>query len=315
MKVFANFPHEFPPEPVYRVVTVGVFDGLHRGHQRILERAFEVADGDPVALVTFDPHPRAVLGPPKRARLLSPLPERLKILSKWPLAAVVVLRFDQEIAQWSYREFVGDALCTKLGAKHLVLGYNVALGRSREGNREHLAALGAETGFEVDFVDAVEHQGEPISSTRVRHRLDAGDVDAATAMLGRAYELEGSVVRGSGRGRVLGIPTANLELHPEKLVPGNGVYAVRVHIGPTHHLGALNVGVVPTFEGSGERSIEVHLLDYTGDLYGARVRLEIVAKLRDERRFSGADALVAQVRRDFEAARTVLERASKRPKA
>lgn len=306
MKVFANFPHEAPPEPEYRVVTVGVFDGLHRGHQRILERAVEVADGLPLALVTFDPHPRSVLGPPKRARLLSPLPERLQLLARWPLAAAVVLRFDQSIARLSYREFVRDALVERLGARRLVLGYNVALGHERRGNRASLEALCAEIGCAVDFVEAEEHEGKPVSSTRIRHCMDEGDVEGAAAMLGRAYQLEGTVVRGSGRGRVLGIPTANLELHPEKLVPANGVYAVRVHVGPAHHMGALNVGVVPTFAGSGERCVEVHLLDYTGDLYGARLRVEVVARLRDERRFSDGEALVAQVRKDCRAARELL---------
>jgi riboflavin kinase/FMN adenylyltransferase len=306
VKVFANFPHEAPPEPEYRVVTVGVFDGVHRGHQRILKRTIEVADGMPVALVTFDPHPRAVLGPPKRARLLSPLRERLQLLGTWPLAAVVVLRFDQAIAQLSYREFVRQALVERLGARRLVLGYNVAFGHERQGNRDSLAALGAEIGYAVDFIEAVEHEGEPVSSTRIRHCLDGGDVAGAAALLGRAYELEGTVVRGTGRGRVLGIPTANLELHPEKLVPANGVYAVRVRVGLTHHLGALNVGVVPTFAGSGERCVEVHLLDYTGDLYGARLRVELVARLRAEKRFSGGEALVAQVRKDCDAVRVLL---------
>jgi cytidyltransferase-like protein len=196
VKVFANFPHEAPPEPEYRVVTVGVFDGVHRGHQRILKRTIEVADGMPVALVTFDPHPRAVLGPPKRARLLSPLRERLQLLGTWPLAAVVVLRFDQAIAQLSYREFVRQALVERLGARRLVLGYNVAFGHERQGNRDSLAALGAEIGYAVDFIEAVEHEGEPVSSTRIRHCLDGGDVAGAAALLGRAYELEGTVVRG-----------------------------------------------------------------------------------------------------------------------
>lgn len=303
MKVFANFPHEVPPVPEFSVVTLGVFDGVHRGHQEILRRALAAADGAPLAVVTFDPHPRAVLGPPKHARLLSPLSERLRLLDDWPVAAAVVLRFDQAIAQIGYREFVREALVDRLGARHLVLGYNVALGQGREGNPERLQALGAEIGCRVDIVEAVEHEGEPISSTRIRHGLDGGDVESARAQLGRPYGLEGTVVRGTGRGRVLGIPTANLELHPEKLVPGNGVYAVRVLVGATRHYGALNVGVVPTFEGSGERSVEVHLLDYTGDLYGARVRLELVAKLRDERRFAGASALVAQVEQDCQAAR------------
>jgi riboflavin kinase/FMN adenylyltransferase len=188
-----------------------------------------------------------------------------------------------------------------------VLGYNVALGREREGDRERLAAFGRRVGYGTHVVDAVEVEGAPVSSTRIRHLLDAGRVDTARRLLGRGYTLTGTVTRGSGRGRVLGIPTANLQLHPEKLVPANGVYAVRVQVDSTQHAGAVNIGVVPTFQDSGARSVEAHLLGYTGDLYGAELKLEFVSRLRSERRFSGAEELVAQVQRDFEAARRLLE--------
>jgi riboflavin kinase/FMN adenylyltransferase len=307
LRVYSNFPHELPEKRDYPVVTLGVFDGVHRGHQRILARAFEVAAGRSVALVTFDPHPRAVLGPPKRARLLSPLPERLELLGSYPLAAVAVLRFDQQLARTRYQDFVRSVLLEGLGARELVLGYNVALGREREGDRERLAAFGRRVGYGTHVVDAVEVEVAPVSSTRIRHLLDAGRVDTARRLLGRGYTLTGTVTRGSGRGRVLGIPTANLQLHPEKLVPANGVYAVRVQVDSTQHAGAVNIGVVPTFQDSGARSVEAHLLGYTGDLYGAELKLEFVSRLRSERRFSGAEELVAQVQRDFEAARRLLE--------
>jgi riboflavin kinase/FMN adenylyltransferase len=307
LKVFANFPHEPPPAPDFPVVTLGVFDGLHRGHQQILTTAFEVAAGRPVALVTFDPHPRAVLGPPKRHRLLSPIAERLQLLQRWPLAAVAILRFDREIAGWSYVDFVQTALLRGLGARHLVLGYNVTVGHAREGTGERLAALGTELGYELTLVAAVRVEGQVVSSTLIRHRLDAGDVEAAARFLGRPYDVSGTVVRGAGRGRALGIPTANLEVAGDKLLPANGVYAVAAEVGGRVHAGALNIGVVPTFQDSGERSVEVHLLDFDGDLYGSRVRLELLRRLREERRFPSPAAFQAQLQLDLQAARGAFE--------
>ncbi len=306
MKLFPNLPHELPRGAEYAVVTVGVFDGVHRGHQKILATALEAAEDKSVALVTFDPHPRAVLGPPKRARLLSPLDERLELLGGWPLGAVAVLRFDQQVARIPYTDFVRTVLLQGLGARRLVLGYNVRLGYQRQGNVEALTALGCELGFEVIVVPACEVDGGPVSSTRIRHLLDAGRVEEAAALLGRPYGLDGTVVRGSGRGRVLGIPTANLQLHPEKLVPANGVYAVRVQVDGLWLRGAMNVGVVPTFEAQGPRSVEVHLLDYAGDLYGTRLRVSCVARLRDEKRFPSPEALLAQIQQDVARARELL---------
>ncbi|MFQ5599447.1 MAG: bifunctional riboflavin kinase/FMN adenylyltransferase, partial [Candidatus Krumholzibacteriia bacterium] len=213
----------------------------------------------------------------------------------------------QQVARMSYVDFVRGVLLRGLGARHLVLGYNVRLGHERRGNRQRLAALGDKLGYELTIVPPVHSGNEVVSSTCIRHRLDAGDVEGAARLLGRPYTLQGTVIRGTGRGRVLGIPTANLELHPDKLVPANGVYVVRARVGSTRHGGALNIGVAPTFQAGGGRSVEVHLLDYTGDLYGSRVHLEVLRRLRDERRFDGPDALVDQVRRDIEAARAALE--------
>jgi len=305
VKVYPDLPHRLPDSPQYPVVTIGVFDGLHRGHQKILDTALSVAAGRPVAVVTFDPHPRAVLGPAKRHRLLSPLPERLVLLGQWPVAAVGVLRFDQTIARQSYRDFVRQMLVEGLGARVLVLGYNVRLGHQREGTPERLAELGRELGFAIELVDAVQVAGEVVSSTSIRHRLDAGDVEGAAHLLGRPYDLQGTVVRGAGRGRTLGIPTANLDIPPEKLVPANGVYAVRTRLADRPIWGALNIGTVPTFQDEGRRSVEVHLLDWDGDLYGSRLRLELLQRLRDERRFPDAAALLAAVRADLDTVRRI----------
>jgi riboflavin kinase/FMN adenylyltransferase len=307
VKVLRDFPRTPAGGERYPVVTIGVFDGVHRGHQAILSAALGAAAGRAVAVVTFDPHPRAVLGPPKPHRLLSPLGERLDLLGRWPIAAVAVLRFDAAIAQQSYRQFVHGALVDGLGARCLVLGYNMRLGHAREGTPERLTALGQELGFEVVLVPAVDVDGEPASSTRVRRALDAGDVAAAARLLGRPYALRGTVVRGAGRGRTLGVPTANVEIPAEKLVPSNGVYAVWAQLGVQRFPAALNIGTAPTFVDAGQRSVEAHLLGYAGDLYGSRLELELVSRLRDERRFDGPDALAAQIQADLEAARRALQ--------
>jgi riboflavin kinase / FMN adenylyltransferase len=306
LRILRDFPSEMPPAPEYPVVTIGVFDGLHRGHERILETARTVAAGRLIALVTFDPHPRAVLGPPKHHRLLSPIPERLDLLAAWPLAAVAILRFDRTIAGMHYRDFVRQMLVEGLGARVLVLGYNIRVGHERQGTPERLAELGRELGFEVEIVPAVEVDGEVASSTRIRHLLDAGEVDRAARVLGRPYSLRGTVVRGDGRGRGLGLPTANLDVPSEKLVPANGVYAVWVQVGTERLPGALNIGVVPTFQDAARRTLEVHLLGFQGDLYGARLDVELVKRLRPERRFRDAQALLAQIQLDLEAARAAL---------
>ena len=304
MKVYRDFPHAVPPRPEFPVVTVGVFDGVHRGHVRVIEAALAAAAGRQVALVTFDPHPRAVLGPPKQHRLLTPIEERLQHLGEWPLAAVVVLRFGTAVARQSYAAFVQEALVGALGAGHLVLGYNLHLGCGRQGTPERIAALGRQAGFEVQVVPPVELEGSPVSSTRIRHLLDAGEVAGARRLLGRAYELAGTVVPGHGRGgRVLDTPTVNLELPAEKLVPASGVYAARAHLGERSWAAAVNIGVAPTFGGTGEATVEAHLIDFAGDLYGQPLTLQLLERLRAEQRFPDAAALAAQIRHDLAQAR------------
>jgi riboflavin kinase/FMN adenylyltransferase len=302
VKRFDNFPHQ-KPDGDYPVVTLGVFDGLHLGHQQLLKIALERAAGRRLAVVTFDPHPRAVLGPPKRHRLLSPLAERLQLLERWPIAAVAVLRFDRELAAMQYDDFVREFLVGALHARHLVLGFNLHLGFERRGTPERVAALGEELGFEVTRVGAVEVDGEPVSSTRIRHLLDEGRVEDAWRLLGRPYDLSGPVIRGAGRGRTLGIPTANFTVPEDKLLPANGVYVVGARVGDRLLRGALNVGLVPTFGTGGGPSVEVHLLDFDGDLYGHRLQVHLLHRLRAERAFRDAGELVAQIRRDLDLAR------------
>lgn len=313
MRVFRNFPHEPIEGRPFEAVAIGVFDGIHRGHQRILERLLERAAGKPACVITFDPHPRAVLGSPQPNRLLTPIEERLEHLARWPLAATAVLRFDTEMARTSYEDFAARVFVTALGAKHLVLGYNVRLGRNREGTPETLTAAGARLGYGVDLVDAVTVAGEIASSTAVRQHLDAGTVEAAAELLGRPYDLRGVVVRGAGRGKALGVPTANLQLHADKLIPRLGVYAVRARIVEAPGrvwAGALNIGVAPTFAPDGPRSVEVHLLGCDGDLYGQHLELDLLHRLRDEQRFPSVDALREQIQVDLDAVRRTVSLAA-----
>jgi len=307
VKVYRDFPHEVPPRPEYPVVTVGVFDGVHRGHGQVIETALAAAAGRPVALVTFDPHPRAVLGPVKSHRLLSPIDERIGQLAAWPLAAVAVLRFDEAIARQSYADFVPGTLVAALGAQLLVLGYNLRLGHERLGTSDRIAALGRESGFEVRVVPPFALDGQPVSSTRVRDLLDAGDVRAASVFLGRAYELLGTVVPGHGRGRTLGTPTANLALPAEKLVPASGVYAARAKTAGGTFAAAVNIGSAPTFGAAPTPAVEAHLIDFEGDLYGHPLCLQLLERLRPEERFPDPAALAAQIRSDVERARRIAE--------
>jgi riboflavin kinase/FMN adenylyltransferase len=306
VKVLRDFPHVPAPEAAYPVLAIGVFDGVHRGHQRIFARLFEVAAGRPAAVVTFDPHPRAVLGPPKPSRLLSPLEERLALFAEWPFAAAIVLRFDRSIAALSYADFVGEALVRQLGCRHLVIGFDTRLGRDRAGTPERLIELGAQLGFSVERVAPVTVDGEVVSSTAIRHGLDAGDVETAARRLGRPYRIQGVVVQGAGRGRGLGVPTANLAVPADKLVPADGVYAGRARAAGGEWPAAINIGVAPTFAGAAGRTVEAHLLDFDATLYGEPIELDLLVRLRAEQRFPDVATLVAQIGADIAAVREIV---------
>lgn len=294
-------------------VTIGNFDGVHLGHQRLLERARAGAaelGGEAVAL-TFDPHPAAVLAPHLAPRLITPTRRKLELLARAGIDACVVEPFDRDLAGLSPREFAQGILAGALGARRIVVGYDFTFGKKRAGNTAMLRELGRELGFDVEVVDPVTVDGLVASSTRVRAFITEGNLEGARLLLGRDVEIDGVVVRGAGRGRTIGVPTANIAPDTE-LVPAVGIYAVWVDIeGATEpgarHPGAASVGTNPTFTDAGQLSVEVHLLDYDGgDLYGRRLRLSFVERLRGERRFPGADELVEQIRRDIADTRRVL---------
>jgi riboflavin kinase/FMN adenylyltransferase len=288
-----------------RAVTVGVFDGLHAGHRAVLgllrRRATELG-GLETAVVTFDPHPLAVVAPEHAPRLLTGIAHRLELLEAAGVDVTAVVTFDEEIRLLTPAAFAAGVLAGALHARLVVVGEDFRFGHHRLGNVASLAELGDAHGFAAEILPLVGGQA-PVSSTRVRAMVAAGDVEAAAAALGRPHELRGTVVPGEGRGRALGFPTANVALDPGLAVPGSGVYAVRAgRLGEPLRAGVANVGTRPTF-GGGERGLEVHLLDGAADLYGATLRVAFVSRLRDERLFADGGELAAQIEADAAAAR------------
>jgi riboflavin kinase/FMN adenylyltransferase len=288
-------------------VAVGNFDGVHRGHQALVARALERAratGGSAVAL-TFDPHPARVLQPQRPLRRLMTEEQRAECLDALGLHVLAVLPFTADLAALSPEEFATRVLCEMLGAQAVVVGADFRFGRARAGDVATLRALGSRLGFDVLAVEPVLAGGAPVSSTRIREALAAGDAELARLLLGRSYFVDGPVVRGDGRGRTLGIPTANVAVENE-ILPRTGVYAGRAGVvGESLRDAVVNLGRRPTF-GGGEPTVEAHLLDFDADLYGRRLRIAFEARLRDERAFPGKDALVAQIREDVAAARAIL---------
>lgn len=291
------------------VATVGTFDGVHLGHWAVLQeirRRGEVAHRRSV-LVTFDPHPLRIVRPEHAPLSLTTPIEKKEILAESGLEYAVFLSFTEALSRYEPRRFVEEILVGRLGVEELVIGYDHGFGRDREGSPESLERMGDELGFSVDVVSPVSADGEPISSSRIRSLLLEGRMRSAAACLGRPYSIRGVVVRGDGRGRGLGFPTANLRVaERDKLVPPQGIYAVRGVLRSGTYAGALHLGPRPTFKGS-PPTIELHLLDFDTDIYGEEVRVDFVEHLRAIEPFTTVQALVDQIREDVDAARRVLE--------
>ena len=306
MRVIRHLRREPRPLPG-TVLTIGNFDGVHLGHQAILRRAVEQAERvrGQVVTLTFEPHPVAVLAPARAPALLQPLRDRLATLRTLGVEVIVVQRFTREFAMLEPDAFVEEFLLRHLELRHVVVGYNVTFGRNRAGTGETLGRLGAVHGFGVDVVGPVEVDGDKVSSSVLRRVLEAGDMRHAARLLARPFALRGRVIGGERRGRTLGFPTANLHVRPRLLLPPHGVYAVRVVTSADRHPGVLNVGIRPTF---GERrlTMEAHLLDFDGDLYGQWLTVEFVERLRGEQPFTGVEALKAAIAADVARARAVL---------
>jgi riboflavin kinase / FMN adenylyltransferase len=298
-----------PADWRHPVVAVGNFDGLHRGHLKIIDRVSRQAaeHGVTPLVLTFDPHPPRVLRPDKAPPLLMTASQKLQAIREAGIRDVAIVRFTHELSQWDPARFVEAVLVDWLRASEVWVGANFLFGRDRLGNFTLLRTLGQQYGFRVEKIDPVRYKDFVVSSTRVRRLVAEGRVDEAGALLGHPFTIDGHVVDGHGRGRALGFPTANITTDNE-LFPPNGVYATVARVGTAMHASVTNIGVRPTF-GAGH-SIETHLLDVDADLYGAPVRLAFVLRLRDERAFPGAAALSAQIAADCARARDLFARVS-----
>jgi len=295
-----------PAEWAGGVIALGNFDGVHRGHQVLVARAQQEARAldAPLVALTFEPHPRRYFVPDTGPFRLTLLPAKARLLEECGVQAVLAQRFDPAFAAISAQAFVDNVLLQGMGARHVVCGYDFTFGARRGGNVERLREMAAERAFGITVLDPVMHEGEIYSSTRIREALRAGWASEASELLGHHWEIEGAVELGDQRGRTIGFPTANVALG-EHLRPRFGVYAVRALVGGQWRDGVANLGRRPTV-GKLQENFEVHLFDFAGDLYGQVLRVQLIDFIRPEMKFSGLDALKAQIAADGEAARRLL---------
>lgn len=301
--------HSFDEAPISgaSVITIGVFDGVHRGHQLLIGRLISYArqhDLTPV-VVTFFPYPDTVIQGLRDGYYLTMPNTKADLLGELGVEVVVTYPFTDEVRQMRAADFV-QQLLTHLKMKSLWVGSDFALGYKREGNVTFLGEQSGVHNFELQVIDLMDAEGERVSSTRIREALAAGDVAEAARLLGRPHRVPGSVIQGAGRGRTINIPTANLAFPAEQAIPARGVYAAWVTIGSEKFAAMVNIGLRPTFDGSGGQTIEAHILDFSRDIYGQEISLEFVARLRDERKFENVQALIAQIHNDIERGRELL---------
>ncbi len=299
MKIFHGTENANISRPT--VLTLGVFDGLHLGHQKIMETVVKRAkaiEAVPTA-ITFDPHPRAVLFPENSPPLLQTLDQRLANFDVLGIEQAIVIRFDQEFASQNAEIFLREIIHERLKAKEVYLGHGFAFGKNRGGNIELLKRLSKELGFAADEVGEVRLRGKRISSSSIRQLLKGGKVNLARRMLDRPYGIEGVIIRGDRRGHTIGFPTANLKPQ-NRVIPKYGVYATATLIDGVWRKGITNVGVRPTFKDDSEPSVETYIFDFDGDLYGDVLRVRFLHRIRDEKKFNGIAELKAQIQKDTE---------------
>lgn len=298
-----------PPTARGTTLTVGTFDGVHRGHQRVLECIARRGDemGLSSVVVTFDPHPLEIVRKEAAPPLLTLPSEKIEVIAESGINYLAIVPFTKTLQRYDAAAFVDQILRQRFHVKHLVIGHDHGFGRGRAGDVEVLRRLGETRGFTVEVISAVDGtDGVPISSTIIRQAVAAGDLERAARLLGRPYSIAGRVQSGDRRGRLLGFPTINLGApSPRKLLPPAGVYAIRAQTHLGHFGGMMNLGTRPTF-GDEAIAIEAHLFDAEGDFYGRTVRIDVLARLRDTKKFDGAEALVAQLRDDEREARLAL---------
>ncbi len=284
------------------VVTVGMFDGVHLGHQALIDKVQKKASQIKglSTIITFSPHPRLILYPEQtqNIRLITTDEEKITVMENLGIDRLIILNFTNAFAQLSAREFIEKILVEKIGFKVIIIGHDHHFGKSRTGDVKLLKELAIQHNFEIELADVVRIDNEVVSSTSLRQLIRSGNFSRVRQFLGRNYALKGEVVSGEKRGRMMNFPTANLvPINPQKLIPKDGIYAVIVKVGSQKYLGALNTGVRPTFS-EASRSIEVYLLDFTGDLYGQTLEVEFLAFIREELKFQDMTQLTAQIQKD-----------------
>ncbi|VAX30926.1 FMN adenylyltransferase / Riboflavin kinase [hydrothermal vent metagenome] len=292
------------PDPV---VTIGNFDGVHLGHQKIFRKVIDAASGGGTSIVlTFDPHPLKVIAPDRKLKLLTPLDEKIRLIEMTGIDVFLCIDFDREFAKMAPEDFVREVLVDKLKVKHVIVGHNYRFGKGKKGTTDLLRRRGGKYGFKVNVVRNRRLSGYIVSSSRIRQLLLWGRVCEAATLLGRPYSIHGKVITGAGRGAsILGIPTANIET-PNELAPREGVYAVKVKINGNVYDGVANIGKNPTFGGEA-LSYEAHLFDFNGDLLGKDIRLFFIDRIRGERTFPDAESLKKEIYKDIETAKLILK--------
>jgi riboflavin kinase / FMN adenylyltransferase len=288
-------------------LTIGVFDGVHRGHREIIQKLTAGAhiSGAPAVVLTFDPHPASILGG-REIKCLTLPDERATLLGQLGVDVVVTQPFTRELSGVSAYEFM-SRLQHRLGLRVLLIGYDFALGKGREGNATRLTEIGSELGYSVDVVPALSDESGVISSTEIRKLIEVGNVVEAARLLGRLYSLQGPVIHGDGRGRTIDVPTANIAYPAEKMIPARGIYACWATLNGTRYQAAVNIGINPTFTPDKQMpNVEAHLMDFRDEIYGEDLQLEFVARLRDELRFESVDTLLKQIWKDIELTRNIL---------
>ena len=289
-------------------LTVGVFDGVHRGHQEIIKKLTTGAHANdaPAVVLTFDPHPASVLSGHEIKCLTLP-DERAELLVERGVDVVITERFTRELSTVTAYDFM-SRLTRQLGLRHLLIGYDFALGKGREGNAARLTEIGSELGYTVEVISALSDESGVISSTEIRKLIEVGNVTEAARLLGHRYSLHGPVIHGDGRGRTIDVPTANISYSHDKMIPAKGIYACWAFLNDGKYQAAINIGTNPTFTPDKQLpNVEAHLLDFRQEIYGEDVRLEFVARLRNELRFDSVEKLLEQIWKDVEETKRILQ--------
>jgi len=305
MKIVRGMKNLEGPFP-YPVVAIGNFDGVHIGHQAIFRRAAGIArenDGTSIVL-TFEPHPLKIIAPHRVPPLLTTFHKKMELIESCGIDRVICAEFDRQFADQRPREFAGDILAGKIGAREVVVGFDYAFGRGREGTVPYLRKMGEAFGFKVHVVEPIHHGGQLVSSSRVRELIEEGSVKAAAEFLGRRHTIQGPVVHGHKTGGAIGFPTANIDTNRMQ-IPGNGVYAVRVRHRGLWFGGVANIGFNPTFNRD-RLSVEIHIFDFSEKIYGQEVEVEFIDRIRSEVEFASAGELAGQIAKDIERARALV---------